>query len=52
MTVSGIIEKIRSEYSEIDWLKSRSSFYKIIKQGILVQYDIKELEKNMKKVIF
>jgi len=52
MSVIEIIERIRSEYSEIDWLKSRSSFYKITKQGVLVQYDLKELEKNMKKVIF
>ena len=49
MSVSEIIERIRSEYSEIDWLKSRSSFYKITKQGVLVQYDLKELEKKYVK---
>ena len=49
MSVSEIIERIRSEYSEIDWLKSRSSFYKITKQGVLVQYDLKELEKKYEK---
>ncbi|WP_261086880.1 ATP-binding protein [Streptococcus mitis] len=52
MSVSEIIERIRSEYSEIDWLKSRSSFYKITKQGVLVQYDLKELEKKYKKSNF
>jgi len=52
MSVSEIIEKIRSEYSEINWLKSRSSFYKITKQGVLVQYDIKELEKKYVKSNF
>lgn len=49
MSVSEIIERIRSEYSEIDWLKSRSSFYKITEQGILVQYDLKELEEKYVK---
>jgi len=49
MSVSEIIERIRSEYSEIDWLKSRSSFYKITEQGILVQYDLKELEEKFVK---
>jgi protein ea59 len=52
MSVSEIIERIRSEYSEIDWLKSRSSFYKITKQGVLVQYDLKELEKKYEKSNF
>ena len=52
MSVSEIIERIRREYSEIDWLKSRSSFYKITKQGVLVQYDIKELEKKYVKSNF
>ena len=52
MSVSEIIERIRSEYSEIDWLKSRSSFYKITKQGVLVQYDPKELEKKYEKSNF
>ncbi len=52
MSVSEIIERIRSEYSEIDWLKSRSSFYKITKQGVLVQYDIKDLEKKYEKSNF
>ena len=49
MSVSEIIERIKSEYSEIDWLKSRSSFYKITEQGILVQYDLKELEEKYVK---
>lgn len=49
MSISEIIERIRSEYSEIDWLKSRSSFYKITKQGVLVQYDLKELEEKYVK---
>lgn len=49
MSVSEIIDRIRSEYSEIDWLKSRSSFYKITKQGVLVQYDLKELEEKYVK---
>ena len=52
MSVIEIIERIRSEYSEIDWLKSRSSFYKITKQGVLVQYDLKELEKKYEKSNF
>ena len=52
MSISEIIERIRSEYSEIDWLKSRSSFYKITKQGVLVQYDIKDLEKKYEKSNF
>lgn len=52
MSVNEIIERIRSEYSEIDWLKSRSSFYKITKQGVLVQYDLKELEKKYEKSNF
>ena len=52
MSISEIIERIRSEYSEIDWLKSRSSFYKITKQGVLVQYDLKELEKKYEKSNF
>ena len=52
MSVSEIIERIRSEYSEIDWLKSRSSFYKITKQGVLVQYDTKDLEKKYEKSNF
>ena len=46
MSVSEIIERIRSEYSEIDWLKSRSNFYKIPDQGIFVQYNLKDLEKK------
>ena len=46
MSVSEIIERIRSEYSEIDWLKSRSNFYKIPDQGIFVQYNFKDLEKK------
>ena len=49
MSISEIIERIRSEYSEIDWLKSRSSFYKITIQGVLVQYDLKELEEKYVK---
>lgn len=52
MSVSEIIERVRSEYSEIDWLKSRSSFYKITEQGILVQYDLKELENKYVKSNF
>lgn len=52
MSISEIIERIRSEYSEIDWLKSRSNFYKIPDQGIFVQYNLKDLEKNMKVVNF
>ena len=46
MSISEIIERIRSEYSEIDWLKSRSNFYKIPDQGIFVQYNLKDLEKK------
>lgn len=49
MSVSEIIEKIRSEYSEIDWGKNRKSFSRNKYFRILVQYDFEELKSKFLK---
>lgn len=49
MSVSEIIEKIRSDYSEIDWGKNRKSFSRNKYFRILVQYDFEELKSKFSK---
>ena len=49
MSVREIIEKIRSDYSEIDWGKNRKSFSRNKYFRILVQYDFEELKSKFSK---
>lgn len=49
MSVSEIIERIRNEYSEIDWGKNRKSFFRNKYFRILVQYDFEELKSKFSK---
>lgn len=49
MSVSEIIERIRREYSEIDWGKNRKSFSRNKYFRILAQYDFEELKSKFSK---